>query len=231
MGDWLSNTVRDETEKELVKCARRLYERGLVSSTGGNVSVRAGDDRVLITPSGRSLGDLEPEELVEIDLSGGAIRGGKPSKEVSMHLAAYRRRPDVRAVIHAHSPYSVCVSCMIRESARREGSVEGEDQAINHLDSMPPFSPGYVIRVGRLPLIPFFVPGSPELAEAVNGAMANHDVFLLQNHGPVALGKALQAALSLIEEVESNAMIFVLLGTAGRSLSASQISRIRERYC
>lgn len=196
--------MMDEMKSELVEYCRTIYSAGLVSSSGGNVSVRC-KGTALITPTGRSLRNLKPEEIVEIDIASGRVIGqGKPSKEAAMHLAAYRSRDDVRAVVHVHSPYAVSLSCL-------KNLVDGED-------AMPAYTPGYVARIGVLPVVPYLRPGSSELAEEVGRFLQSHDAVLLRNHGTLGVGRDLESALNIVEDIEANARIHITLGGTGRAL-------------
>lgn len=196
--------MMDGMKSELVEYCKTMYATGLVSSSGGNVSVRC-EGTALITPTGRSLRNLRPEEIVEIDIASGRVIGeGKPSKEAPMHLAAYRSRDDVRAVVHVHSPYAVSLSCL-------KGLVDGED-------AMPAYTPGYAARIGRLPVVPYLRPGSSELAKEVAGLLRSHDAAILRNHGTLGVGRDLDSALNIVEDIEANARIHVILGGTGRAL-------------
>ncbi len=190
-----------------------LYERELVSSTGGNVSMRVGD-RILITPTGCSLRSVKPDELVLTDLSGKTIGTGKPSKEVYLHSTAYRARPEVRAVIHVHSPCSIALCC-------RRNCKEGE---------LPSVTPGYVLRVGKLPVVPYNRPGSMELAASIETPIVGHDAVMLQNHGLVAVGVNLEQAVNIAEEVEENAKIYLLAGEEARVLTTREIEDILNHF-
>ena len=159
--------------RDLPKYCSRLYDRGLVSSTGGNVSVRIGPSAILISPTGKALVDLTSDDFVEVTLDGAVTGTGRPSKELPFHLAAYRR-PDVNAVIHGHCAYAVAASTML---------------PVNPEDSLPAYTAGYVFRVGRLPLLPYLPAGSHELSEAVGAVLTPIiKAILLQNHGFISIG-------------------------------------------
>lgn len=188
----------------------RIQQNGLVYGSGGNVSVRVGD-RFLITPSGRSLESLEPGEAVELSADGSYTGSLKPSSEFRMHLACYRARPDIVAIVHTHSVYAVAISCL-----------RGADPD----KAMPVYTPGYGKRVGALPMIPYFTPGSEPLAAEVSRIIGGRNSVLLKNHGVVAVGKTWEAALNLAEEIEENAQLTLLLGERGEELSAEQIAAL-----
>jgi len=178
---------------EFVEFCRALYERELVAGVGGNVAMREGD-RVLVTPSGRSLGYLAPEDVVVVDLSGNAIGQGKPSKEVTMHLAILRECPDANVVCHVHGAYIIAASCMLDPGD----------------DSIPPLTPGFVFFAYPMPMLPFAVPGSPELCDMVARKIKDRRAILLQNHGLVTVGSTTEEALNVAEEVDEAARVFVV---------------------
>lgn len=203
-----------EARAEVAAMSRLVYERGLTAATGGNISVRAGD-RVVITPTGRSLRALDPSLIAVIDLEGRHLEGPPPSSERLLHLAIYHRRPGVAAVLHAHSPYAIAVSCL---PCRPDGS------------PMPAYTGGYAIMIGRLPFVAHYTPSTAELARAGAEALAASDAVLLGNHGSVAVGASLEAALDLIELIEENAFVHILVGDRARALSEAEIEEARRRY-
>ena len=196
-----------ELRSELVALCQGLYAREMVSSTGGNVSARQ-KGHVFITPGGKSLGSLAPDMIVKVDLAGDALERGEPSKEVLMHCAIYKRREDVRGVVHVHSPYAIAVSCILTPGTE---------------NGLPPMTPGYVMRAGKLPLVRHLRPGSIELAEEVGALAATHKAVLLQNHGLITFGASLQQAVNVAEEAEENAKIYLLTERKGRSLSPDDV--------
>jgi len=203
---WEPSQEENRLREELVAVCKRLHARQMVSSTGGNVSARQ-KDHVFITPGGESLATLAPDVIVKVDLAGIALQGGKPSKELLMHCAIYQKKEDVRAVVHAHSPYAIAMSCI-----PAPGTGNGP----------PPMTPGYVVRVGKLPLVTYLRAGSVELAESVAGLAPTHRAVLLQNHGLIAFGRSLEDAVNSAEAVEENARIYLLTGGKGRSLSPDE---------
>ena len=207
--------MQDENKmrQQLSDACREVYQREMVSSSGGNMSVRV-KDGLLITPTGFSLGKIGPAELVKVGFDGFIIGTGTPSKELPFHLQTYLSRPDVGAVAHVHSSYSVSLSCIV------------SDQPM----SIPAMTPGYAIRVGQLPIIPFLLPGSKELANAVNQALITNNSAMLCKHGIVTVGKDLQAAINLAEEVEENSKTFLLTGCRSRGLTEQEIEQVRNIY-
>jgi ribulose-5-phosphate 4-epimerase/fuculose-1-phosphate aldolase len=185
----------------LPKFCRRLYERELVSSTGGNLSVRTDSGTVLISPTGKALVDLEVDDFIEVTVDGRISRGGRPSKELPFHLAAYRTRPDVTAVIHGHCAYAVAASTLL---------------PVGRDDSLPAYSAGYVLRVGKLPLLPYLPAGSIELSEAVASVLSpTTKAMLLQNHGFITVGPDLETSFNTADELLDALKVFVL--SAGRA--------------
>lgn len=188
--------------KELVACCHKLYANGLVSSTGGNVSIRT-DKGLAITPTEYALGELTEDDIVEITLDGEVVRGGKPSKEWRIHAWLMRARPEINAVIHAHPPYTTAVSCLFN---------------LNFEDAMPKYTNSYRRKIGRLPAVPFAAPGSIELAEAVVKGMKAGNAVLMQNHGVTVVGADLREAMLVLEQIEDNARLVIFLGDRGKPL-------------
>ncbi|MFT3989573.1 3-oxo-tetronate 4-phosphate decarboxylase [Aestuariivirga sp.] len=199
----------------IVDIARSMFERRLTFGSSGNISVKV-EDGWLMTPTGSSLGRLDPDALSKIDLEGRHVAGDAPTKESFLHLAMYRERVGAGAVVHLHSTHSVAVSCL---------------DGIDHEDVLPPITAYYVMRVGKLPLIPYYAPGDRTLGEAVGRAAARHSAMLLANHGPVVSGTTLSAATDAIEELEETARLYLLLhGRPTRYLSANQIADLKRRF-
>ncbi|MDI9933786.1 aldolase [Rhodococcus sp. IEGM 1354] len=180
----------------IVRHGASLFDRRLTAGRTGNISVRVGD-RILITPTGTSLGSLIPDELALLDLNGEHLDGSKPSKEWPIHVETYRARPDSHAVVHLHSSHAAAVSCLA-----------GLDVA----DCLPPLTAYHVMRVGRVPLVPYMPPGDPALGEEVGRAMSAAHSVLLANHGSVLAGKTLAEAVDAAEELEETARILLLVG-------------------
>ena len=199
----------------LVERGRSLYERGYAHGSSGNLSTRV-DGAVLITPTGSSLGRLDPARISKVDAQGIHVSGDPPSKESFLHLAMYAERPDARAIVHLHCTCAVAVSCMVHENTR---------------DVLPPLTAYYVMRVGKLPLIPYFRPGDKALAEAVRKEAKAHRAVLLANHGPVVAGKSLDDAIDSAEELEQTAKLALLLdGKQTRPLNAANIAELDAAF-
>lgn len=199
------------TRDEIVLVCHRLYERGLVAGPDGNVSIRQEDGSILVTPSGLSKVDVTPDDLVVVTLDG-RVREGRhaPSSELLMHLRIYQRRPDVRAVVHAHPP------------AATGFAVAGEA-------FMAPVLPEVILQLGEVPLVPYATPGSAQLADAFEPFLANHDGFLMANHGATTVGPSLVTAHQRMESLEHAARILLAaraLGTVNE-LSAADVQSLR----
>lgn len=204
-----------DAREALCALGRSLFERGLTHGSTGNLSVRT-DGGFLMTPTGSSLGALDPARLSVLDRDGKLLSGDPPTKEAALHLAMYAARPQDRALVHLHATHSVAVSIL-----------DGVDAA----DAMPPLTAYYAMRVGRLPLAPYFPPGDPALAGAVGALAAKHHAILLANHGPVVSGTSLAAAADAIEELEATARLWLLVRHERvRALTREQVDELRRRF-
>lgn len=202
-----------KTRDLIVQMAKSLFDRGLTFGSSGNISVRM-EDGWLMTPTGCSMGNIEPEKISKLDINGNLISGDPPTKESFLHLAMYEKRPQDSAVVHLHSTHSVAVSCL---------------DGINPKNVLPPITAYYVMRIGTLPLIPYFPPGDIKLAKVVREMASEHHAVLLANHGPVVSGKSLQDAVYATEELEETAKLFLLLqGHKTRFLNSSEEAALRK---
>lgn len=194
---------------------KSLFDRGFTMGSSGNISVRL-PDGLLVTPTNSCMGRLDPERISKLSWDGKLIEGDKPSKEAFLHLSVYRSRPKEDAIVHLHSTYSVAVSCLAD---------------IDETDVLPPITAYYVMRVGSLPLIPYYAPGDLALAEAVERATEASRAVLLANHGPVVAGKDLDSAVYATEELEETAKLFLLLrGQPTRFLTEAHCGELRRRF-
>jgi ribulose-5-phosphate 4-epimerase/fuculose-1-phosphate aldolase len=208
--------AENQARDEIAKVGKSLFDRGLTFGSTGNISVRLADGGWLMTPTNASMGELDPAKLSRFDATGAHIGGDKPTKEAVLHLAMYGERQDAGAVVHLHSTHSVAVSL-----------IEGLDPA----DLLPPLTAYYVMRVGRLPLVPYLPPGDAELARAVGKLAGAHHAVLLANHGPVVAGTTLANAQYATEELEETAKLFLLLrGMPIKPLTPQQADDLRLRY-
>ena len=200
--------------ERIVEYGKSLFDRGLTMGSSGNISVRV-DDGWLMTPTNACLGRLDPATLSKLDEKGRHVAGDAPTKEGFLHRAVYEERADAGAIVHLHSTHSVAVSCL---------------PGVNPDDVLPPLTAYYVMRVGSLPLVPYYPPGDESLADAVRGLAGKHSAVLLANHGPVVAGKSLEAALYATEELEETAKLFLLLhGRNPRCLTPEQVAELEKR--
>ena len=199
----------------IAETGRSLFARGLTFGSSGNISVRL-DDGWLMTPTNSSLGELDPARLTVLDETGRHVSGDAPTKEAFLHRVMYQHRRSAGAVVHLHSTYAVAASCL-----------DGVDPD----DVLPPLTAYYVMRVGRLPLVPYYPPGDTGLADAVGRYAHRHWAVLLANHGPVVAGTDLTAATHAIEELEETAKLTLLLADRPtRPLTADQVAELRARF-
>jgi L-fuculose-phosphate aldolase len=180
-------------EHEIVRLGRLLYERGLIVAGDGNISVRLGPNRVLMTPAGLCKGRLAPRDMVVVDLDGNLIRGApgrRPSTERTLHLLLYQARTDVQAVVHAHPPTAVAAT------------LAGVSMNTEWL-------PETILTLGAIPTAPYALTGTAEMYEAIEPFVADHDALLLSHHGALTVGATLDEALGRMEQVEHSARILL----------------------
>lgn len=202
--------------EDIVRAGASLFNRGLTHGSTGNISAALPDGGWLMTPTGSSLGTLDPARLSKLDAAGNLIDGDKPTKEAFLHTTMYGARPGSGAVVHLHSTHSVAVSCL---------------EHIDHSNCLPPITAYYAMRIGRLPLVPYYPPGDETLANAVGALAGKHHAVLLANHGPVVAGTSLSAAQDAIEELEETAKLFLMLrGERLRLLTDAQVADLERRF-
>jgi ribulose-5-phosphate 4-epimerase/fuculose-1-phosphate aldolase len=205
----------NQQRDQIVRLAKSMFERGLTFGSSGNISARV-DDGWLMTPTGSTMGTLDPAKISKLDNDGEHISGDKPTKESFLHQVMYEKRPGTGAVVHLHSTYSVAVSCL---------------SDINKKNVLPPITAYYVMKIGTLPLIPYFPPGDLDLAKAVREMASDHHALLLANHGPVVAGKSLEDAVYAMEELEETAKLFLMLKNMNTSfLDDAQINDLKSRF-
>ena len=209
--------MSDETRlrDRFAELGASLYDRGLTPGSSGNLSARL-DDGFLLTPTNSCLGRLDPARVTKLDPQGRVVSGDQPSKESFLHLAMYRERPASGAVVHLHSSHAVAVSVL---------------DGIDPEQPLPPITAYYVMRIGRLKLMPYYAPGDIELADAVRSVAADHHAILLANHGPVVAATDIDSAVYATEELEETAKLFLMLrGDKLRLLTAEQVADLVRRY-
>lgn len=197
-----------DARRAIERVAHSIHRRGLTHGRTGNLAVRDGD-RVLLTPTGVSLADVDADRLSVVALDGSHLDGPKPTKEAFLHVALLRVRAEANAVVHTHSVHAAAVSCL--------SDVEPENP-------IPPLTAYYGMRVGKLRMLPYFAPGDPAATGAVEDAARVTHALLLRNHGPVVAGADLDTALDAVEELEHTAQLFLLTrGLATSPLTSAQL--------
>ncbi|MDA9005296.1 aldolase [Amylibacter sp.] len=196
--------------------AKSMFDRGLTGGSTGNISSRTSDGGLLVSPTGTSFGRLDPGRLSRFDADGEFMSGDKPTKEMPLHIAFYETRGTAGAVVHLHSCHSVALSLM---------------PDIDHEDFLPHFTPYSIMRLGRVKLLPFFMPGDPEMGKAVRGLSGKRSAVMLANHGPVVAGKDIEAACNAIEELEDTARLAMMTrGMNANSLNDDQVKSIITKF-
>ena len=189
----------DEIALEIVNICKYLRQSKLVNATHGNISAKVNNDVMLITPTGSDFFTLKKEDLVQMNIKTGQILSdGRPSKEYDLHLLAYQKRPDINAVIHAHSPNTVAISCL---------------KDIKNLDSIvPAYTLSFAIYTKHLPMVDYFKAGSLELAQKATEKLSQGNAVVLKHHGIVVAAQNLLNALYRLEEIEENSNIALKIG-------------------
>ena len=200
----------------LVELATSLFARGYSVGSAGNISVRLADG-YLITPTNSSLGRLDPMRLSKLDTDFRHVSGDAPSKEVFMHRAFYTAREDAGAVVHLHSTMATALSCL---------------PDLDAINPLPPLTPYFVMRIGkRLPTVPYYRPGNPQMEPAIHNAARVARAVLLANHGPVVSAPTLIDAVNAAEELEEASKLFMLLrGTNARLLTAAHVDDLLKTF-
>jgi ribulose-5-phosphate 4-epimerase/fuculose-1-phosphate aldolase len=200
----------------ICRFGRSLFERGLTPGASGNISVRLDDGGWLCTPTDASLGFLDPARIARLDRNRTLLSGDKPTKEIPLHDALYDTRPDAGAVVHLHSTHAVALSTL---------------PDLDPAEALPPITPYAVMRVGKLALIPYHMPGDPAVATAIRGLAGRHSAVLLANHGPVVAAKKLDTAVFAIEELEETAKLVLLLRNLNpRMLTPDQVAALVMKF-
>ncbi|MGB2123151.1 MAG: aldolase, partial [Candidatus Puniceispirillaceae bacterium] len=189
--------------------AKSMFDRGLTGGSTGNISARTGDGGLLVSPTGTSFGRLDPARLSRFDAAGTLIDGDAPTKEMPLHAAFYETRSNAGAVVHLHSCHSVALSML---------------PDIDPDNFLPPMTPYAIMKLGKVKLLPFFLPGDPAMGEAVRGLAGKRSAVMLANHGPVVAGKDIEAACNAVEELEDTARLALLTrGMNPRLLTEAQV--------
>ena len=201
---------------QICMLAKSLFDRGLTHGSTGNISARTEDGGLLVSPTGTSFGRLDPARLSRFDAAGQLIEGDAPTKEMPLHSAFYETRSAAGAVVHLHSTHSVALS-----------TLEDADSD----DFLPALTPYGIMQLGRVKLLPVFLPGDPAMGEAVRGLSGKRSAVMLAHHGPVVAGKTVEAACNAVEELEETAKLALLLrGLPSKTLSAEQVRDVVQRF-
>jgi L-fuculose-phosphate aldolase len=205
--------VNPDLAGELVRCCRGLWEAGLLAGADGNLSVRDSSGGLLVTPRGLLKGELEPADIVRVDLEGRRVDGCREATtELDLHLRVYRRRPDCGAVVHAHPPAATAFA------------VVGEGIPGDVL-------PEITLLMGEVPVVPYATTGTAALGDAMEPYLAEHDAVLLANHGAVTWGADLAQARIRMESLEHGARILLAARTLGQvhRLTRDQVDALQRR--
>lgn len=196
--------------------AKSMFDRGLTGGSTGNISARTDDGGLLVSPTGTSFGRLDPARLARFDANGRFIDGDKPTKEMPLHSAFYDTRTTTGAVVHLHSCHSVAWSMM---------------PEVDPDNFLPPMTPYSIMKLGKVKLLPFFMPGDPAMGAAVRGLAGKRSAVMLANHGPVVAGTDVEAACNAIEELEDTAKLAMLMrGYDANMLTAEQVNQVVTQF-
>ncbi|MDX9799989.1 MAG: aldolase [Spirochaetia bacterium] len=182
--------------KDLIELGKYLVRYRYASGSAGNISLRLASGFILASPTNSHLGSLNKGDLSLLDENGKLVSGLKPTKEIELHLAIYKSRREANAVIHLHSTYLTALSCI---------------SGLDPLSVLDPVTPYVLMRTGKIPLIPYFKPGSIEIASEIEKLSRNHSSFLLANHGIVVSGRSISEACHNFEEIEETAKLRFIL--------------------
>jgi ribulose-5-phosphate 4-epimerase/fuculose-1-phosphate aldolase len=202
--------------EQICLLAKSMFDRGLTGGSTGNISARTEDGGLLVSPTGSSFERLDPAELSRFDAAGQHIAGLKPTKEMPLHSAFYETRKSAGAVVHLHSCHSVAWSMM---------------PEIDPDNVLPPLTPYAIMKLGKVQLLPFFMPGDAAMGEALRSLGGKRSAVLLANHGPVVAGKDVEAACNAIEELEETAKLAIMMrGFDARALTPAQVRDVVRKF-
>ena len=209
--------MRDnDLREQICLLAKSMFDRGLTGGSTGNISARTDDGGLLVSPTGTSFGRLDPARLSRFDSQGIHTDGDQPTKEMPLHSAFYETRSTAGAVVHLHSCHSVALSMT---------------PDVNEDNFLPPMTPYSIMKLGKVKLLPFFLPGDPAMGDAVRGLAGKRSAVMLANHGPVVAGKDVEAACNAIEELEDTARLAMLLrGVEARMLSQKDVQALVTKF-
>ncbi|MBO5281489.1 MAG: class II aldolase/adducin family protein [Clostridia bacterium] len=204
----------NKIKQEICDIGKRIYDRGMVASNDGNISVKIGENEFLCTPTGVSKGFMTPEYICRVDGDGNVLEanpGFKPSSEIKMHMRVYRERPDVNSVVHAHPMYATAF-------------------AIAGIPLTQPIMPEAIIFLGEVPIAKYGTPSTDEIPDAVSPYLQSYDAVLLENHGALAFSDSLLNAYHKMESVEFYAQLLFLARQLGgpKELSQDKVERLYD---
>lgn len=209
-------TPESQLREQICLLAKSMFDRGLTGGSTGNISARTEDGGLLVSPTGTSFGRLDPGRLSRFDATGSHIDGDKPTKEMPLHSAFYDTRSSAGAVVHLHSCHSVALSMM---------------PDVDPDNFLPPLTPYGIMKLGKVKLLPFFLPGDPAMGEAVRGLAGKRTAVMLANHGPVVAGRDIEAACNAIEELEDTARLAMMTrGMQPRGLTQDQVQALVTKF-
>jgi len=205
-------TEENRLRETICLLAKSMFDRGLTGGSTGNISARTPDGGLLVSPTGTSFGRLDPARLSRFDAAG-VLQG---TKEMPLHQAFYDTRSTAGAVVHLHSCHSVALSMMPDAD---------ED------NFLPPLTPYAIMQLGKVKLLPFFMPGDAAMGKAIHGLAGKRSAVMLANHGPVVAGKTVEAACNAIEELEATAKLAMLMrGYDPKMLTSQQVQDVVTRF-
>jgi len=203
-------TIMYQIKQDLINFGKRMYDRGLIAATEGNLSHRLDGDTVITTRSGVCKGDLSDNDLVVVDMKGNITRSKlKPSTEILMHLEVYKKRNDIQAVIHAHPPFVLALT-------------------LAGLSFSTPYLPESVLLLGAVPVAPYARPSTPQVPASLSEYIQHTDIIVLRRHGSLTMGRNLEEAFHKLEILEQTAKIIWLSRQAGspERLSREEVEEI-----
>ena len=202
--------------EQICLLAKSIFDRGLTGGSTGNISARTDDGGLLVSPTGTSFGRLDPARLSRFDAGGKLVDGDAPTKEMPLHKAFYETRSQAGAVVHLHSCHSVALSML---------------PDVDPDNFLPPLTPYGIMKLGRVKLLPVFLPGDAAMGEAVRGLAGKRSAVMLANHGPVVAGKDVEAACNAVEELEDMARLALMTrGMNPRLLDEAQIRSLVTKF-
>ncbi|SDW35764.1 aldolase [Litoreibacter albidus] len=205
-----------QLREQICVLAKSMFDRGLTGGSTGNISARTSDGGLLVSPTGTSFGRLDPARLSRFDAAGQLISGDQPTKEMPLHSAFYDTRSTAGAVVHLHACHSVAWSMM---------------PGVDADNFLPPLTPYAIMKLGKVKLLPFFMPGDPAMGDAVRGLAGKRSAVMLANHGPVVAGKDIEAACNAIEELEDTARLAMMMrGYDANALSPEQVQNLVTKF-